>query len=160
VIAMRRRPVPVRPIPVRPSRIAVFAALLAGPALASAAATTVAPATIAGPPTVRVGDAVRVTAHHLVPGHYRLYVTITMPFGSGGRPINCIGSVSPRVNVASGGRTFTGRVPARLSCYQGLGIGTVRTSPGTYAFLVASPVGPAAFSARKSFLRRSVRVVA
>ena len=134
------------------------AALLA--TLASGAAVALgAPApTLRAPREVRVGQAVTATARDLVPGHYRLYIGMTTSQGGGGRPISCLAAVSPRVNVPSGDRTFRGRIPARLACYQGTRIGTVPTTPGAYRFQVASPIGPGMFSARKSFVKRRVRV--
>ena len=137
----------------------VPAALLATMAGGAAVALAAASPTLRAPREVRVGQAVTATARNLVPGHYGLYIAMTTSQGGGGQPINCLAAVSPRVNVPSGDRTFRGKIPAKLTCYQGRAIGTVRTTPGAYRFQVASPIAAGKFSARKSFLKRRVRVV-
>ncbi len=133
---------------------ALLATLASGAAVAVAAPTP----TLRAPRDVRVGQAVTATARDLVPGHYRLYIAMTTSQGEGGRSIDCLAAVSPRVNVPSGDRTFRGKIPAKLTCYQGTAVGTVRTTPGAYRFQVASPIAAGRFSARKSFVKRRVRV--
>jgi len=125
---------------------------IAGTALAAT------PATLRAPREVRVGETVTATARNLVPGHYRLYIAMTTSQSGGGQAINCLAAVSARVNVPSGDRTLRGKVPAKLTCYQGTKIGTVRTTPGAYRFQVASPIAAGKFSARKSFVKRRVTV--
>jgi len=107
---------------------------------------------------LRHGETVTATAHNLVPGHYRLYIAMTTSQGGGWQPINCLAAVTARVNVPSGDRTFRGKIPAKLTCYQGKAIGTVSTTPGAYRFQVASPIAAGQFSARKSFVKRRVTV--
>ena len=141
----------------RPSFAA--AALLATLASGAAVALAAPAPTLRAPREVRVGETVAATARNVVPGHYRLYIAITTRQSGGGRAIDCLAAVSPRVDVPSGTRTFRGKIPAKLTCYQGTRIGTVRTTPGAYRFQVASPIGPGMFSARKSFLKRRVTVI-
>jgi hypothetical protein len=133
---------------------ALLATLVSGAAVAVGAPTP----TLRAPRDVRVGETVTATARDLVPGHYRLYIAMTTSQGGGGQAINCLAAVSPRVNVPNGNRTFRGKIPAKLLCYQGKAIGTVPTTPGAYRFQVASPIAAGRFSARKSFVKRRVRV--
>ena len=154
------RPVVVHTGSVTAARSMFLPAALLATLASGAAVALAAPApTLRAPREVRVGQAVTATARDLVPGHYRLYIAMTTSQGAGGRPITCLAAVSPRVDVPDGDRTFRGKIPAKLTCYQGKAIGTVRTTPGAYRFQVASPIGPGMFSARKSFLKRRVSVV-
>lgn len=124
----------------------------------TAVAVAAGPA-ISGPARVRVGETVTVKARDLIPAHYRLYIGTTIEQGAGARPISCLAPIGPRVDVPSGDRTFRGRVPAKLTCYQGVRIGTFPTGPGQYRFTVASPLGGDMFAGGKSFATRAVRIV-
>jgi hypothetical protein len=128
------------------------------PALAVGTAFAAQPATLRAPREVRVGQTVTATARDLIPGHYRLYIGLTIDQGKGAHPVSCLAPVGPRVNVPSGDRRFRGKITAHLTCYQGTRIGTVPTTPGAYRFTVASPLDPGRFSGNKSFLKRRVRV--
>ncbi|HEY1538332.1 MAG TPA: hypothetical protein VGF63_02960 [Solirubrobacteraceae bacterium] len=134
-----------------------LAALVAALAVAGAAGARPA-ATLRAPREVRLGEAVTATARNLNPGHYRLFIVLTASQGKGARPITCLGAVGPRLNVPAGERSFHGRIPAKLTCYQGTRLGTVPNGPGIDRFVLASPAGGEAFSGSRSFLERRVRV--
>jgi hypothetical protein len=131
------------------------AAVLLTPAAGAAAA-----ATIASPRQARVGERVTVHASGLIPGRYRLLLGVTVSHPPGGEALSCSATIGGRVS-STGTATFSGPIPRRLVCRFGAGTatGTVAVGPGRYRFLVASPVGPGAFSGSRSFVKRGVRIV-
>ena len=139
------------------ARVAVAAAAVVLTPAAGAAAA----ATISSPRQARIGGRVSVRASGLIPGRYRLLLAVTISHPRGGEALSCSATIGGRVS-SSGTATFSGPIPRRLVCRFGAGsaTGTVAVGPGRYQFLVASPVGPGAFSGRRSFVKRDVRIVA
>jgi len=136
----------------RPLLLALIALGLAGTAVPALAAT------VDGPSRVEVRQTVRVEATGLKDGRYTLSLVAKQRPARGA---SCLASIGRRKLVTDGDATFRGRVPSRLRCYQGPDnfLGRIRTTPGSYRFVIGVKTGGAAFDGEKSFVRRSVRVV-
>ena len=127
---------------------------LAACAVASAAACSVATAATT---SARVGTILTVRAHDLEPGRYALtLVSDDRPTRQG----SCLARMADPTRTHGGKVTLSGKVPRRLTCYEGNGtkLGRVKVTPGAYHLVVAVPDGPAGFDADHSFVRRALRI--
>lgn len=111
---------------------------------------------ISAPKTVRIGHTVRVTGVGLTSARYSLTLVYELTTA---RNAACVADIGKRHQSRNGSVVLTGVVPRRLTCYQGLDVklGTVKTAPGRYHFVVGKKVGPAGWG-NASFVRRAVRV--
>ena len=111
---------------------------------------------LSAPARARIGHRVRVSATNVSSATYALTLVYDVPPARNAR---CLADVGARRASRNGDVVLTGVIPRRLTCWQGLNIklGTVRTEPGRYHFVVGKKVGPAGWG-DASFLRRAVRI--
>ena len=112
---------------------------------------------LSAPSTARIGHAVRVSGSGLTSANYSLTVVYDRPPARNAR---CLAPVGRAKHSKGGSVVLRGTIPRTLTCYQGLNIklGTVRTAPGAYHFVVGHKLGPNGWDADGSFLRKAVRV--
>ena len=119
-------------------------------------AATPPPASIVAPASARIGHEVRVVGRHLRTATYSLTLVFEL---TSARNAACLADIGKPRQAHDGGVVLTGVIPHRLTCYQGLNVklGTVKTKPGKYHFIVGKKVGPAGWG-DASFVRRPVRI--
>src|SRR5690348_2543926 len=111
---------------------------------------------ISAPKTARIGHRVRVSGVGLTSARYSLTLVYEL---RSARNAACVADIGKPRRSHNGSVVLTGVIPHRLTCYQGLNVklGTVKTAPGSYHFIVGKKVGPAGWG-DASFVRRPVRV--
>ena len=119
-------------------------------------AATPPPPAVTAPATARIGHAVRVTGRNLSSARYSLTLVYEL---TSARNAACVADIGRPHQSRDGKVVLSGTIPHRLTCYQSLNVklGTVKTAPGSYHFVVGKKVGPAGWGAA-SFVRRAVRV--
>jgi hypothetical protein len=127
-------------------------------AVSLVAAPAALAAKLSSPKSAHVGDSVTVKASGLDGGRYALTLV------ADDRPTPrafCVARLGKRHKASSSGRvSISGRIPAKLTCYEGNGskLGRVETSPGAYHLIVSVPRGPTGSSGNHSFVRRAFKI--
>jgi hypothetical protein len=115
-------------------------------------------AKLSSPRSAHVGDVVSVKATGLKSGgNYAL----TLVSDSSPTPrAFCVARIGKRDKPADGRVKLRGKIPKRLTCYEGNGaeLGRVPTSPGAYHLIVSVPRGPTGSSGKYSFVRRALTI--
>jgi hypothetical protein len=112
---------------------------------------------IHAPASVRIaGPAIHVTAGGLRPGRYALTLAAA-PAPT--RLTVCVARLATSARRSTS-VSFSVRIPSRLRCYENdsVGLGSVKTSPGSYHLIVGVPDGPSGFALGASFVRVPIRL--
>jgi hypothetical protein len=135
--------------------IVALSCCVAGSAIAAGAAR------LSAPSKAKVGDQITAKGSHLKSGgKYSLRLIFDGQPSEVGLKVTCAANLGTRHKPSGGKVTISGKIPQRMSCYQGNGenLGTITVMPGKYHLLLAVPNGPTGSSVKFSFVRKALTI--
>ena len=141
--------------------ITAFVLFVALACCAASSAVAASAPKLKAPSKARVGDSITARGSALKNGgRYSLRLVFLGQPSEGGQKIVCARQIGKRQKASGGKVTISGKIPAKMNCYQGNGpsLGTITVQPGSYHLILGVPDGPTGSSAKFSFVRKALKI--